>query len=104
METPTFVIEVTRHEGTAVLSLAGELDIATVDEFSRAVDEARRHCTELDIDLTGLEFMDSSGLRALVTVHNASEAHGFTYRLCGAPPRVQRILALTGLDELLVFG
>jgi anti-sigma B factor antagonist len=104
MHSPTFVVEVSCHEDTAVLALAGELDIATVDQFSRAVEEARVHCTELDIDLTGLDFLDSSGLRAIVSLHNASEAQGFAYSLRGAPPRVQRIFALTGLDELLVFA
>ena len=47
------------------LIVIGEIDLATIDEFDRAVREATRHHRRVIIDLTGVEFLDNVGLRTL---------------------------------------
>lgn len=103
MASPAFHVEVASSDGTAVLSLNGELDLAAVDEFTTAVHAAIADCRHIELDLGGLDFLDSSGLRAIVAIHNASRTRGFTYGLRPGPPQVQRLFGLTGVRELLVF-
>jgi anti-sigma B factor antagonist len=101
MQIPVFEVQASQREDTTVLTIVGELDIATVDQFSRAVDAALSQSRRVEIDLAALEFVDSSGLRAIVAIHNASKAEGFAYKLRGSTPRIQRLFTLTGLDDLL---
>jgi anti-anti-sigma factor len=89
---------------TQRLALAGELDVATVAQLESALAQARPAADLIEVDLGGLSFIDSTGLRALLTLHQASEADGFAYRLLAGPPLVHRTFTLTGLDQVLVFA
>jgi anti-sigma B factor antagonist len=94
-----------RYEGgEALLSLAGELDLAGEGRLEEAIQHARNSGLPLTVDLSGLEFIDSSGLRVLVRLHNASERGGFDYTVIPGPPQVQRTFVLCGLDGTLPFA
>ena len=90
------------HEDVTV-ALSGELDLAGVQAFQEALEHARATGGRLVVDLRDLEFIDSSGLRVLVGLHNAAETHGFEYTILPGPPEVQRAFALCGLDRTLRF-
>jgi anti-sigma B factor antagonist len=51
----------------------------------------------VDLDLSGVDFIDSSGLRVIVTVHQHLEAAGQRLRLLGTSDAVDRLLDITGL-------
>jgi len=51
------------------------------------------------IDLSGVTFIDSSGLAMLVRIRRAATDAGMDLRLAGTPPRVRQLLEITGLDE-----
>ncbi|AZM58077.1 anti-sigma factor antagonist [Streptomyces sp. WAC 01529] len=53
------------------------------------------------LDLTRVGFCDSSGLSALIGIWHAARAAGGSLSLAGAPDRLIRMLALTGVDSLL---
>jgi anti-anti-sigma factor len=94
----------TRHEGGGVVvALSGELDLAGERELEAALEAAHESGAPLTIDLSGLEFIDSSGLRVLVKHHNRATTDGFTYRLIPGPPQVHRTFVLCGLDRTLAF-
>jgi anti-sigma B factor antagonist len=80
----------------------GELDIGAAQE---AEDVLRRveadGAPTLTIDLRGLTFMDSTGLRMLVAADKRSREAGRTLRIIRGPAPVQRILDLTGLGDRL---
>src|SRR5215218_4693662 len=96
---------VTRREGDAVvLALLGELDLAGEPRLEAAIDDAHTAGHPLTIDLSGLTFIDSSGLRVLVRLHNRAITSGLSYRLIAGPPQVQRTFALCGLDRTLAFA
>jgi anti-anti-sigma factor len=83
------------------VSVAGELDLATADEFSRAVRSGLAWGPVL-IDLREVTFMDSSGARALNTALRESAGRGRELRLRGGlPPSVVQVLELTGMLGLL---
>lgn len=93
------------HEPEAVrLVLIGELDIAGAEQLDGAIQDACTKGSHVELDLEGLRFVDSSGLRAFLALHNAAATGEFTYSLIAGPPEVHRTFELTGLDRVLVFS
>lgn len=84
--------------------LTGELDLATVPELGRALDEiASNGQSRLLIDLDGVEFMDSTGLSAILRAVRDAAAHGYRVTVRRGSPQVQRLFALTGTLDRLTF-
>lgn len=83
-----------------VLAVTGELDLATAPRLLEAAEQAlaRRPGAPLAIELSGLTFIDSSGLRALLSI--AAHTRG-RVALVGPTPAVGRILDMTGTGDLL---
>lgn len=84
--------------------LEGELDLETSQELDRqlaAIDAAR--VKRLVIDLGGVTFMDSRGLSSIVRAHQSAEENGYALVLRRGSNQVQRLFALTGVDERLTF-
>jgi anti-anti-sigma factor len=76
-EQPPFAIEVQQRAGRTTLNLSGELDLATVGELEDALTQRLEAGEDLVLDLRSLQFMDSSGVRALVAGHAAAQnGHG----------------------------
>ncbi|GAA3661235.1 STAS domain-containing protein [Nonomuraea antimicrobica] len=95
---------VTERDDSAVLSPAGDLDLASMEEFRNGLTQAMA-CMRpplVVVDLEGVAFCDSSGLNTLIWAANAVEAAGGRLRLTGLQPRVTRLLRLTGLDKRFV--
>jgi len=87
---------------TQVLSVQGELDLATADGLYRR-GRAAIGCRAqlLLLDLTDLSFCDACGLSALVRIANEAEAAGCRYGLVAPQPLVVKMLRITGLSERL---
>ena len=95
-----FVVE-SSPEQPGVLVVSGELDIATVDELVAGARAALDSGTSvLRIDVSGVTFVDSTGLGALVRLRNEAEQHGRRLDLVGVRPELRRVLDLTGLSEI----
>jgi anti-sigma B factor antagonist len=89
-----------RLEGAdrAVITVVGEIDIATVDQIRTAVAHAvGLNATGIIFDLSGVAFMDSSGIAALIEARVAVA----TIALRKPSLPVQRVLLATGLTETL---
>lgn len=97
---PHLAVDV-HHNGTSVtLRLTGEVDAATATRVDEAVDESVLDAaSELSLDLGGISFLDSSGLRSLLQLREKSNAAGTTVSLAAASPVVVRLLELTGLTD-----
>jgi anti-sigma B factor antagonist len=82
--------------------LSGDLDIATVPSLTQAVEGALHLPGDLLLDLAGLGFIDSSGLRALIQVAMALRERRPAGRLVLASPgpSVQRVLDLAGMSKV----
>ncbi len=88
-----------QHEdGRCTVSAAGEVDIATVEEFLAEVRSALdAGATAVELDLSRVTFIDSSGLGALVRLRSEADDRGVRLELTQVPAKVSRILELTGL-------
>ena len=86
----------------AVLAVSGELDIATAGAVQRdATRLLEGNGPDLVIDMSGVTFMDSSGLAALVAVRHTCTANGGELVLIGLDDKLRRLFHLTGLDFML---
>jgi anti-sigma B factor antagonist len=92
---------VQRSSATAVVRVAGELDLASVPELAELLRDLERPCDRVVLDLSELAFMDSTGLTLAVTEHRRAETDGFEFVLAGATGPVLRALRLAGLDAKL---
>ena len=80
----------------------GELDVATAPELEAQLRELGRSGFErVVLDLRGLRFVDSTGIRAILIADRDAGASGHEFSLIGGPPAVQRALELCGLLERL---
>lgn len=90
-----------RPGGRVVLRLRGEFDLAGERIFARTVVEALRSSPRaLAVDLAGVSFMDSTGLRALVVAQEMAAGRGCRLALRGASEPVRRPLELARLIDL----
>ena len=93
-------------EGTdaVVISVAGEVDLATAPELERSLGETlgRPGVTSVRVDMSGVEFMDSAGLRVLATALGTAAENKQTFGLKDPSARVYRIIEIAGLAD--VFG
>ena len=104
MKPPVFTIHAREADGATVLALSGELDLAGAPELDTALVAAREAGGGLTLDLSDLEFIDSSCLGALVRFHNLATAAGYEYSVIAGPPPVHRAFVLSGLDQALPFA
>jgi anti-sigma B factor antagonist len=98
------ILEVTTQDsgGRVTVSLKGELDLSSVgkveDELKRVeADEP----TLLVLDLSHLSFLDSTGLRAVVTADERARTNGRRLVVVRGSDAVQRVFAITRLEERL---
>jgi anti-sigma B factor antagonist len=99
----TLRIEERDEAGVYTLALAGELDLATAPSLAVLIDRARaRRRRKVLVDLTGVEFCDSTGLRALMGAERELRiAGGRLTIVCPGEGQVARLLDVTGLREAL---
>lgn len=97
----SFCIAITPARREVVVALTGELDLASADELERAVRKLRYAGFErVVLDLRRVGFMDSTGLRVLITLRNAAKREGHRLILIPGPYQVQRIFDLTATSGL----
>lgn len=85
-----------------VVRLSGDIDIFTSKAMrTRLVDALGSSHELLVLDLSDLEFCDSSGLGVLVGVQRRARSMGITLALTAPTPHMSRLLHVTGLDRCL---
>jgi anti-anti-sigma factor len=95
-----FELTIAREGSHTVISLRGELDIATEGELAAGLALVLAERTSvLTVDLRELEFLDSTGLRALLSLREECAAHDCRLRLVRGGDAVQRAFDVSGLTE-----
>jgi anti-sigma B factor antagonist len=87
-----------------ILSLSGELDLATSGLLERELDAAHAsRAMRLIVDLSALEFIDSCGLKTLAKAHEHTTENGQQFSLRQVPRGVQRMFELIETAQPLRF-
>jgi anti-sigma B factor antagonist len=91
--------------GVRVIAVAGELDIATAPELCARLDRSRAiRSPRLLVDLSDVDFCDSTGLRALLGAASEVRAHGGRFAIvCPPAGDVARLLDVVGASEWMAI-
>jgi anti-sigma B factor antagonist len=97
-----FDVQVSEIEACAVLTVTGEVDVATAPQLRQ---EAVRLTTSgqanLIIDLSGVDFLDSTGLGVIVGVLKRARTHGGELAVVGAENHVRKVFDITRISDVL---
>ena len=96
---------VVSQEGKVLtISLRGECDLQTSPELDELISASLANgCSSLKIDLRGLTFMDSTGLRTLMQAKDRIESAGADLSIVPGPRAVMRVFEIVGLLDELPF-
>jgi anti-anti-sigma factor len=95
-------IETEVADGLARVALKGELDLSTVNKVEEELESLEAGGAKLIVlDMSSLTFLDSTGLRCLVTADQRARDAGRRLVLVRGPDAVQRVFTITRLEERL---
>ena len=91
--------------GDALLLVPGErIDSTSAPEFERIARETvRDEPAALVVDLAGVDYISSAGLRVVLMAAKESRARGVRFALCGLHPEVLKLFETTGLSRILTI-
>ena len=93
-------IDVQRDDTTATITVSGEIDLETSGALHDALTSASR-CRTVHLDLSGVEYMDSTGLRTVLVAKGDIERAGGSLDVTAASSIVSRLIEITGIDGLI---
>jgi anti-sigma B factor antagonist len=98
---PKFSTEVVREDDAIVIYVSGEVDLAAVGRLRDALEPNMAPQQTIVLDLSGVEFMDSSSLRYLVQARGDLTADGGSLNLRNPSVAAHRLLTLAHAEALL---
>jgi anti-sigma B factor antagonist len=97
-----FALRLEQRGKSAILSLAGEFDLTSKKEFEAGLsDIASRALAEVIVDLRGVTFIDSAGLRLILEAWSQCRRGGFDFGVLLSDGRLRGVFQETGLDQTL---
>ena len=98
MSTREFGIESTATDDWRIVSVRGDIDVASAPKLRSALDSAEPGRLGVVVDMARVSFLDSGGLSVLVGAQARAGEQGHQMRVVADEPRVLRVLEITGLD------
>jgi anti-anti-sigma factor len=91
-----------RHEnGIVVIAVTGSLDALTSGDLSGVIaTQLASEEVNVVIDITGVEFMSSAGLRTLLSAAKEARSNGGDLRVASNNPGIDKILAMSGFTSI----
>ncbi len=81
------------------VELSGDIDLAVKDELRERLDAAAQESDSIDIDLSKVEYADSTALGLIIGLRNKLRERGGTVRLVAPSVRMRKLLNYAGLDK-----
>jgi anti-sigma B factor antagonist len=99
-------IDVTLDGDTAKAAVAGDFDMQATFTVEPALESALRDpdVSTLEVDLSRLKFIDSTGIGVLLRVESEARERGIALSIIPAPPEVQRVFEVSGTSGALPFA
>lgn len=99
--------QIVQKEGTEeqlVFALSGDLDINSSPELKKtALDKYHEEPKDVVFDLTELDYLDSTGLGALISVYNNAKEDEKCIHIANAKPNIKKLFVITELDQVFVM-
>lgn len=96
-------ITTTQNGSEATIALQGKLSVATSPDLEAAINGLPESTSEFVIDLSGLEYISSAGLRVLVSTEKLATRRGGSMRLLNPNEEVNEVFEMTGLSEVFTI-
>jgi anti-anti-sigma factor len=98
-----FAVQSIAHDGVLEVALTGDLDMAAAFRLEPQLDRlvATPGLRAVCLDMTGIGFLDSTGLGTLISVRERAVALGIEFRIVRASEAVTRLLELSGTRDVL---
>ncbi len=105
MRPPTFAIHESSVDGWVRLRLTGELDLGSAPALELRLGRLRALNRAVSLDLSELEFIDSTGLHILIGAFSEATTHDWKFQIEGeVSPQVMRLFKLVHLEDLVSNG
>jgi anti-sigma B factor antagonist len=99
---PSFTVQTAEHDNATHVLLRGDLDLSTAKQAEQAIEDAERSGQQtVVVDLRGLSFMDSTGLRVIVSADKRASRSNRRLVIIQGPLAVRRVFEITRLGERL---
>jgi anti-sigma B factor antagonist len=95
----SFSTSVERRDAAAIVTMEGELDIATEAQATADLDRAMGGAELLVVDLRELSFLDSTGVRVLLAADLRAREKGMRFGLVRGEGMIARLLEVTRIDQ-----
>ncbi len=82
-----------------MVELSGDVDIAVKDDLRARLDAAAAESDTVDIDLSKVDYADSTALGLIIALRNRLRERGGTVRLVSPSDRMRKLLSYAGLDK-----
>lgn len=93
-----------QQDNHVVVSPTGEIDLHTAPQLqTELADQMRSGASQLIVDLSGVEFCDSTGVNVLLSAMRRAHEHGSGLSLVSPQPPVRKVLGITGLDSVFAL-
>jgi anti-sigma B factor antagonist len=100
-----FGIHESRVGESMLLRLTGELDLASAPTLEYRLEALRNQGRSVRLDLSRLEFIDSTGIHVLVRAFSSTNTNGWAFQIDpDISPPVMRVLEIVNLDHLVPVG
>jgi len=94
-----------REGDVHAVALRGEFDLAYADQVERELKRVEAtDARSIILDLSGLTFLDSTGIRLILEAQTRSQQDANRLMLLRAPRMVQRVFAIAGVEQMLPFA
>jgi anti-sigma B factor antagonist len=102
MEAVSLVTHTDIVDGSAVVSVTGDVDLVSAAHLREVMEDALGRSSALIVDVADMTFIDSSGLSALVHAHRHAADAGGSMTVRHPSATLKRLLTITRLDTVLV--
>jgi anti-sigma B factor antagonist len=97
--------QVWSQDGVTVVELRGAIDVGCALLLKTVFEEVMQHgVRHLVVDLSEVEFVDSSGLGVFVAAHRIARSRGSSLTLCAPRPQVRKVFQLTKTDKVFAIA
>jgi anti-sigma B factor antagonist len=101
-ENNAMTIETEKKSEAAILKIAGRVDTTTAPALEEAIEQLDADVKDLQLDMTGVEYISSAGLRVLLAAQKKMQKIG-TMKLTGVCDSVMEVFEMTGFADILVI-